>query len=359
MYIDCLESWNFRNLANGTVHFSPGINLFTGPNGQGKTNLLEALYCSCFSKSFRTTRLQECMTHGRDGLRLRCRVERLPYARVPELRLTRSGKELLLDGRNVPVGEFLETASVLCITAEHLRVVNEGPEWRRRFFDGLITLFSPEYLRQLAAFHHVLRQKSALLENENADRLQLEAWNRKLAQYARLVISWRQSFMESLAPAIAQDSFSPARIGLTYQTSFPGEALENEDLLADWLNQRQEKELSRNRCLWGPHLDRYDFFLDEWNVRHFSSSGQKRSVLLTIYLAVIQLFQQKRGYFPILMVDDVDLELDQIRIRRLVELLESHTQIFLTSAKPDLFAGLVPGRRTFLILDGRTEEKPA
>lgn len=347
-----LDTWHFRNLRDGAVEFAPGVNLFTGLNGQGKTSLLEALYCACYSKSFRTSRLDECITYGESAARVRCRVAGEPLPHVLEVRLGPAGKEMLADGKSAGIADFLRTVAVLCVTAEQLRTITEGPDRRRRFFDGLIALFHPDYLHYLAAYRRILRQKNTLLAREPVSAAAVEPWNRKLVEASREIVRRRLAFLELVAPAAARDRFSGAAIGLLYRPSLTSELLAGDAPALAFLMGRLEQEAARGRSLSGVHLDRWEFLLDGRNVRHFASSGQKRSVLLSVYLAVLALLEEERGTSPVLMLDDVDTELDLPRIRRLLELLDSRTQIFLTSAKPEIFRELLPGRTVYTISEG-------
>jgi DNA replication and repair protein RecF len=352
MRIESLHPRAFRNLADEPVAFSPGVNLFAGRNGQGKTNLLEAVYCACYTKSFRTHRLEECARHGEAGFLLRCRVARAPLPRTLEVRLGAAGKELRLDDKAADVTDFLDTTAILCITASHLRVITEGPDQRRRFFDGLLVLFRPDYLHRLAAYRRVVRHRNALLRPGAAAAAALEPWDRKLVLAARALVHHRESFLAELGADALRDRFSPAAVAVRYAPSLAPELLADEEAAVAHLAGHRERELQTGRSLYGPHLDRFDFLLDGRNVRRYASSGQKRSVLLSLYLQVMDLYRQLRGAFPVVMIDDVDMELDLGRLGTLLGYLDEKTQIFLTSSKPEIFTPLLPACQVFRVESG-------
>jgi DNA replication and repair protein RecF len=356
MAIKQLETWNYRNLRNGVIDFSPRINLFVGQNGQGKTNLMEALYVACLTKSFRTHQLADCVTHGHNAFRVVCTVEDKPLDHRLEVRHTADGKELRADDKAASIADFLEVVSVLCITADHLRVITDGPESRRRFFDGLQALFRPDSLRTLAAYRRVLRQKNTLLRAERMSVPTLEPWNRKLVHEARAVVTQRREFIERLTEHLRHERFSGLPLAVEYQPSLTGEILQDEDRALGLLHRHLPREREAGRSLVGPHLDRYQFFLDGRNVRRFASSGQKRSILLNLYLTVLSLFRQEKGFYPVLMIDDVDMELDVQRIHKLIRFLDFHTQIFLTSSKAEIFRDVLAPDRFFHIENGRVDK---
>lgn len=354
-----LTTSRFRNLVDGEKTFSPGTNLLVGPNGQGKTNLIEAIYCACFTKSFRTSHLLECAAHGSRGFRTACRIEWDPLPRTLEVRQEGQEKTTLSCGKAGGIRDFLETVSLLCITADHLRVITEGPDRRRRFFDGLLALFMPDFLDQLALYRRTLRQKNALLHLDKVPRSALEPWNRKLAIEARPLVEAREEFRLRLQDHSARDRFSGDELAVLYRPSMGMDLLRDEDAAVAFLDKHREQELAMRRSLYGPHLDRYEFLLGGHSVRRYASSGQKRGVLLSVYLSVLDRFERERGRFPVVMVDDVDLELDLGRIRTLLTLLEGRTQVFLTTAKPELFQDLLGGCTLFHVAEGHmTEDSP-
>jgi DNA replication and repair protein RecF len=353
MFISHIEYWNFRNLSDDRIELSPEMNLIVGLNGQGKTSLLEAVYVSCFSKSFRTSQLTECITHGAEAFRVGCRIPRHPLPVDLEVRLTPGGKELRMNEKKASISDFLEGVSVLCITADHLRIITDGPEYRRRFFDGLMALFEPDSLAALASYRRALRQKNTLLKQDRVPVSTLESWNRKLIQEAKTVVRRRREFLNSLAGFLKTDRFSRAPISVEYEPSLDERQLDDEDELLDMLQKSLPREQVLGRSLFGPHLDQYHFRMAGKNVRRYCSTGQKRSMLLNIYLAMLQLFVREKGDWPVLMIDDVDLELDLQRIRKLLELLDVRTQIFLSSSKAEIFEDLIGGHAHFRIHEGQ------
>ncbi|MBN2432357.1 MAG: DNA replication and repair protein RecF [Acidobacteria bacterium] len=352
MPITQLETWNYRNLENAAIAFSPKINLFVGNNGQGKTNLMEALYVACLTKSFRTHQLADCVTHGRNAFRVCCSVDDVPLDHRLEVRLTEEGKDLRADGKAASIADFLDIVSVLCITADHLRVITDGPDARRRFFDGLLALFRSDSLRALAAYRRVLRQKMSLLRTERLSVTTLEPWNRKLVREARTVVGQRREFMSRLAAELGRERFSGLPLDVEYQPSLAEDLLADEETALRHLQRQLPREKEAGRALLGPHLDRYQLFLDGRNVRRFASSGQRRSILLNVYLAVLNLFHREKGVYPVLMIDDVDMELDVERIHQLIRFLDFETQIFLTSSKAEIFKDILSPDRFFHVENG-------
>lgn len=352
MHLEKLETFHFRNLRDGSIAFDPGINLVSGPNGQGKTNLIEAVYCACLSKSFRTRHLEECCVYGSRDFRALCRVTGGLLPDTVETRFDKGGKHLRLNGAEADVTQILERAPILCVTADHFGIISGGPEHRRKFFDGLLALLQPACLQAFARYRRTQRQKTAVLQRGGARPEELDTWNRALADAAREIVERRAAFMERFSRGVPQDVFSGSPLELTYHPSLPPELLAEPAEAERHLRERAPRELEGGRCLVGPHLDRYEITLDGRAVRKYGSSGQKRSVLFSLYLNALQFFRQSRGEFPIVLIDDADMELDRSRILRLVEALAEASQIFITTSKPELFAGVLHPHRRLCVRAG-------
>ncbi len=355
MHLDSLETYRFRNLRDGRVHFDAGVNLVCGPNGQGKTNLIEAVYCACLSKSFRTNHLDECAAFGSREFVARCTVAGRSLPDVAETRYTAAGKTLLLNGKEADVADIVGRAPVLCVTAEHHLVVAGGPEHRRKFFDGLLVLFQPRYLHALSQYRRALRQKTAALRQDDLTDGELDVWNRALLHAAREVVARRTSFAAQFAQRMGPDRFSGAPLQLQYAPSLPLELLQATGEAEKHMRERTRRERESGRCLCGPHLDRYELSLDDHAARKFASSGQKRSVLFDLYLTALDLLRESLGHYPAVLVDDADMELDPRRILTLVDTLSGKGQIFLTSAKSGLFEKALASCRKFSVREGVVE----
>jgi DNA replication and repair protein RecF len=230
-------------------------------------------------------------------------------------------------------------------TADELEVVRGGPEARRSFIDrGAISLH-PSYAQTLGSYGKVLKQKKRLLLQAGEGRLPfeelaplLEPWNEQLIGLSAQIHRSRTAYVDLLNDALEHSLFGDT-LSIRYVSSLEGKGdlSDYEDLIAQRLQIRMPAEVFAGACLIGPHRDDLSVLFGDRNLRSFGSSGQQRSALITLDLAAISVYHSQHQDYPIFLIDDVDAELDGIRIERLLEYLDGRTQTFVTTSKKNHF----------------------
>ncbi len=342
MYLVTLQLDNFRNFTREVVDFSPATNLIFGRNGQGKTNLLEAIYMLGHGRSYRTSSLRECILHGHEACHVGGAVRHSGGERHVQVGLGPSEKRLILFGRDVPLDEFLGQLHVVAFTQSHLAVVRGSPVDRRAFLDrGMLTLY-PGHLRALASYQRALRQRNRLLADITpgagaATKAELiDSWDQALASDGARVVWNRIRYVEELKKEIPKQLFGDEVVSLRYVSSVRG----NLDSVGE-VESRFREALSLNRATdarlgftsVGPHRDEVKISVDGKVAGTFGSAGQQRSALLSLYFSQMEIHRRTHGFYPIFLVDDVEAELDDERLRIFLTYLGERTQTFLTSAK--------------------------
>jgi DNA replication and repair protein RecF len=376
MRVQSLQLANFRNYPELDVSFSPSKNIFLGNNGQGKTNLLEALYFLSHARSHRTSTDRELIRTGEAFARVQAQLENHHYEgrvllesviKVEDERLRtvfkvnahtlRSRSELL--GHLPTVSFFLPD----------LLLLRGAPEDRRRWLDAAIVQYDKRHLTYLSEFQKVRQQKNRLLKGpmEAISRDHLIAWNIQFAATGAKVMASRLTYLamiENLA-AIAYLELSDGRENLTmsyhsgvlddlYQgyaalpvdegESIPASGadvlsdlpnlLELEMALTRQLEAKMNDEIRRGTSLIGPHRDDIRFFLDKMEAEAYGSQGQQRSIVLALKLTELKCLTAKLQEPPVLLLDDVMAELDPDRQRLLVEHIHPESQVFITTTHP-------------------------
>ncbi len=337
-----LESW--RNVAEVEVAFDEGLTLFTGPNAQGKTNLLEAVFLLATGRSHRTARPDELIAFGRQRAYLRARIRRPSGeyqlgARIEGGRVVRQREGKLFRRGQDPLGDF---AAVL-FAPEDLLAFKGAPADRRRLLDLDVGQDSLAYRQSHQRYGHVLRQRNALLRSyERPPQELLATWNSAWAGAALALTHERERLIERLQPHFAARSAEisggpPAT--LTYEPSL--KAADPQQALAA-LAERREEELRRRTSLLGPHRDDLRAEIGDRDLRLYGSQGEQRTVLVAFKLATVSLLAEGAAGPPVLLLDDVLSELDQDRRRNLL-LAATGTQTIVTTTESSL-AGMQPGR---------------
>lgn len=336
-----IEVTNFRNLT-GKLVCGPHLNLIYGNNGQGKTSWLEAISILARTKSFRTTRLQESIKFGEQTASIHGRVLAGSVERDLEVTLTHTSKAILVNAKRETLARYLSQLQVFSFTAADLDVVRGMPEARRRFLDRGVASLRPSYLQTIADYNRVLKQKNRLLQNANEEQLSLEQvsdlitpWNDQLSRLAANIHAQRVDYVESLNLMLERQLFDRRDLTTRYVSKLEskGDMSDYESLMRTRMTFRLATEVAAGHALIGPHRDDLEILLDGREIRVFGSSGQQRSALLLLDLAAISLYNLGSNDQPVFIIDDVDAELDEKRIRRLLEYLEKRTQTFITTSK--------------------------
>jgi len=361
MILESLAVNNFRNLS-GAITWGPGLNIIYGNNGQGKTNWLEAIHTLSRTKSFRTQRLQEAIRFGQDSAIIEGQVSTgIDVHRNLRISLRENTKSIWVNEKREQLARYLGLLQVFAFTADQLEVVRGMPEARRHFIDRGVASLRPAYIRTVADYNKVIKQKNRILQDASDSELRLEEvanlvapWNEQLATLGAAIHNARVEYTERLNGALERSLFEPAELQIRYASSLEtrGDVNDYEALLRERLQLRLPAEMSSGRALIGPHRDDLAIHLAGREMRVFGSSGQQRSALLLLDLAAISVYNSWHQDYPVFLVDDVDAELDEKRIRRLLEYLEGRTQTFITTSKRSHLEGFLSKANVHEIVQG-------
>jgi len=357
-----LEAINFRNLS-GKIVWGPQLNIIYGNNGQGKTNWLEAINILARTKSFRTTRLQEAIKFGEEVASVTGTVKAgAGLARELTVSLQANAKSIFVNQKKETLTRYLTQLQVFTFTAADLEVVRGMPDARRRFLDRGIASLRPAYLRTIADYAKVIKQKNKILQSAAEMEFDLgkteelvAPWNDQLVTLATTIHREREDYVINLNAVLERQLFDRKHLHARYVSCLEGKGdlTDYEDLLRSRLTLRFAAEVAAGHSLIGPHRDDLEIVLDGREIRVFGSSGQQRSALLILDLAAISLYNLVSNEHPVFIIDDVDAELDEGRIRHLLEYLESRTQTFITTSKRSHVEGFFSRANVYEIEDGK------
>lgn len=327
------------------MQFHPSTNLVVGRNGQGKTNLLEAIYFLATTKSFRTPHLASVVRFDApsvfaQGLLARGNVEKTLSI---GLEVAESRKRvLMINEERVTLSRYLNAMSVFAYSSARLEILRGSPEERRRFLDRGIASVDPAYLDALARYTRVLKQRNALLQEGAVSSL--DAWDAELLQAAGVVQRARGAYAASLAEAFAKiverHAYHVRDLRMIYRPSV--------------LPARRADELRARVTLAGPQRDQLDFVAGGRAAAEVLSGGEQKMVVLFLKFAKLDLFRARFDEPALFLLDDVDAELDLEILEQLLLRLPADTQVFATSAKERFLGALAAGpHRRLLIENGR------
>jgi DNA replication and repair protein RecF len=341
MKLDWLELTTFRSYRRLRLEPSPEVNVFVGPNGSGKTNLLEAITYLSKVRSFRGAADEILVSQGSEEAIVRGEVSRTDGISRIEIEVGASRRVLVNGRRPARFSDLLDHLRVSTFLPDDLDIIKRGPSYRREFLDDTALQLWPGFSGDLRDFDRALRQRNALLKSYRPDRFTLQVWDDRLSQAGARLMERRaraaRLLLERVEGVYRRISGTQSRIELDYQSEWGGsiEDVEMEELrqrFKESLEQRHHSDLERRQTSVGPHRDDPVFMLDDLPARLAASQGEQRSLILSLRLSAHEAVTDAVGQMPILLLDDVFSELDASRTVALAEALPP-TQTFITTAR--------------------------
>lgn len=332
------------------LSWSEGINILSGPNGSGKTNIVDAIHHLCMGRSFVASTDTYSVTRGQSSLKIEGKFSGsirssfrsgLEYARG-------KGKQFFVNGSPVSkIADIIGMVPVVVLNPDDKLLTKEGPSERRSFLDSMIAQLSKPYLANLIEYRKIIKQRNALLSDDywksyGLDAM-LEPWDQQLAKLGAEIITARREHLKKFAvhldTAYQQLSGLPMKPAFQYKTVFDLDEHEGdlEQPLLEALKQHRSSDINRGSTYTGPHRDELVFFLDDMELRRFGSQGQHRIFVMSLKLAQLLYYSEVMEEMPVLILDDVFGDLDTQKIKILLHMLNEHPgQVFITVANSDL-----------------------
>lgn len=329
MKIKSLKLTNFRSYNRADIIFGQN-NVIVGPNAQGKTNLLEALYLTSVGKSFRAKEV-DIVKKGEDFFRVEVEVENdrpLKIEYIYEKNVGRGRKTIKINGVKKPAVALLDSLKCVFFTPDEIDMFFAFPSVRRRHINIVLSQIDKEYARQLVRYRRTLEQRNALLKSIAEGRKQeseLELWDGELAECGAKLMEKRRDIVEALCKTLDKNhrsiSETDSSLILKYEPSVnssgkKGSAWES---YVSVLIANRSRDIASRVTTKGPHRDDFIFYLDDSPALPFASRGEMRSFIIALKFSEKDVLKEKTGEQPIMLLDDVFSELDERRRKHLVE----------------------------------------
>lgn len=378
MYLKNIIVRNFRNHSDSNFEFGGKANILAGENGQGKTNVLEAISYLCLTKSFYSHGDSYALKIGNDLFEVEGEfgTERFGDQRV-RVAYSEERKEKLYTVNKLqvePLSSVIGKFPVVICSPEHAPITNQGPVERRRFIDLVISQSSSSYFQRLLEYRKILKNRNRILFDaklqKNDPSGTIGPWDDQLISAGAYIMSRRQKFVDEFEPYI-NSSYSQMirqgeKPGMTYLPSFQTEKdlnqNEMEEIFRTRLNDSRESDFRAGTTTVGPHRDELQFEVNGMDLRKYASQGQHKTFLVALKMAEFYFLKENCNEVPILLLDDIFSELDRSRASNLLGFVETVSQTFITSTNKDMFEsdrGDHDARKVFLIRGGEVVKKEA
>ena len=340
MLIKDLKLTNYRNHKNLKQSFDKKLTLITGPNGSGKTNILEAVYLLATAKSPRTKYDKDLITHNRKQCVIDGNIQTQTDEHQLQLQIKRSetyenasSKKARINKVPKSIQKFTGIFNAVLFSPQDIHVLTGSPSEKRKYMDLLLSQINSDYKKNLSIYTKALRQRNKVLEmirDENRGFGQIEYWNKKILESGEILQKYRDELFEFLQPKlydlIQHLNGKKTHTKLTYKKNEISKAR---------LEKYKEKEIAATNTLIGPHRDEFLVFMDGYDISEFGSRGQQRTVLLGLKLAEIDYITETKGERPVLLLDDIFSELDEEHRESVFDVIEKQ-QTIITRADPNI-----------------------
>lgn len=340
MYLDSISLRNFRNFISENIKFHESFNVIKGENGQGKTNLLEAIYYLCTGYSFRTYYNDDLVYWRADSMAVQGDIIKGDIDRKLEIFIVNNSRKFKINGKACPsVVDYSNEAKAVCILTEDNNLVKGTPSIRRNFIDSILCKIDPVYIGKLQQFNKILGQRNYFLFSLNGRdaSFQLDSWTDKLCKEGAWITYRRIKLLSDLlseADAVQKIfSLEKEKFEGNYQSSIgdiSGLSLTDIELKYKEAEKKAVKEeIKQKVTLIGPHRDDVIFLLNGESARKFASQGQARTLSIGLKIAEYCMLESIFKYSPILLLDDVLFELDNSRRESVLSYVKKKSQLFI------------------------------
>lgn len=353
MILKNIDIQNFRNLINININFSDKFNIFFGDNGQGKTNIIEAIYLLANMKSFRSGNNSDFITFNENKASISSDIRFSEYNRNYKLIINNEGKSYFLDNKKPTyLNEYLGSLKAVVFNPEDLNIIKGYPQQRRALLDRAIFLSNSNYLSKILYFNKCLKQRNTILKTNPK---YIGAYTDIYLKSSYEIYKSRIEFIEKISPYFKNiySSISNSREtpDIIYTNRDPKFLLEK--LTVD-LEKNNFREVELGQTIYGPHRDDPLFLLNKNSIKKYGSQGQQKSFILAFKAAQILELKNSIGISPILLLDDMTSELDKSRQSFFYDfLLNQHGQVFITSTDKYLLKSNRLSCEFFEVLNGR------
>ena len=335
---------DFRNIELQELEFSPNINCISGNNGEGKTNLLDAVYYLSMTKSAFASSDKFTFRHGTEEFSIAgtYRMENGLSSRFAMKMTAKGDKKIKRDEKPYnKVSEHVGVLPVVMVSPADISMVSESGEERRKFVNAVLSQMDHEYLVALQQYNRLLQQRNKMLKDMNPDRSLLEVIDMRMAALADPIYRARKQFVDDLKPIVSEYyrlvSGGSEEVDITYETELDKAPLD-QLLAASYDRDRALRYTSS-----GLQRDDFSFSMNGWPLRRHGSQGQQKSFLVSLEFAQYEIMKRSYGFAPLLLLDDVFDKLDMGRISNLLQMVSGKDfgQIFITDSNKVRMSGIV------------------
>ena len=376
MKIKSLKLLYFRNYLSTNIEVHPSLNVLVGNNANGKTNIIESIFCLALGKSYRTKSDSECIMFGETATAMSCIVNKNDRELDIMLGINNKGKSAKIAGiKKTKLTDFVGELNVVLFSPEDLQIVKGSPALRREFMNREFYQFSRIYHKYYLMYQHLLKQRNSYLKDmrknpkDEMSLAYLETLTSQLAKVALYITKERVSFVQDISKLTYKNMLNISNGQETLKIKYKSSVLDalniaeindesfTEENLMKVMMKKSFDDIMRGSTKIGPQHDDLEFYINDLDAKMYASQGQQRSIVLSLKLAEINYLKEKTGTYPVLLLDDVLSELDKNRQLKLLDAINENVQTFITTPSiSDIKEDLLKKAKVFKIENGNISE---
>lgn len=360
MKINKIQLKNYRNLADILVNFNKNTNIFIGDNAHGKTNILESIYTLALTKSHKNVLDSDLIKESKEFLKINGIVEYKSHQNDYEVIITNDDKKLKINGvEEKKVYKYVSKINIILFTPDHLDIIKKSPQNRRNLLNTELCQLDSNYTIVLNEYNRILKMRNDYLKQERKyDYKYLSILTEKLVDKALIIYKYRENFINEVnlyINKVFKKITNKDNIKIIYEKSI--NLIDKEDIIK-FLQSNIDKEVNQKTTLFGPHRDDFSFYLEDKDMKRFSSQGYQRIAVLALKLSEINVFKKETKEYPIVLLDDIFSEIDLKKRNLLLKLIKSNIQYMITTTDlNNINKKILSSARVFQVKDGLITEK--
>lgn len=342
MKIKYLKLTNFRNYTNLEINLNPGINIFIGENGVGKTNILESIYVLALTKTNRDNIDSDMIKFNEEFFRIEGKIESYDLLKNKEIYLTKNKKQLFINNKEIRKHrDYVKDFSVISFSPKDLDILNGSPSIRRNMLNIDLSELNNSYISYLNEYNQVIKMRNEYLKrmniNGNTDERYLLILNEELIKKALKIYENRFQFIDNInliLPGIFKKITGLGELKIKYNSTIGIDYYDDKEIIKK-INSKFKKnfniELIQGMTTIGPHRDDFTFLLNNLDMKSFASEGQQRMAVIALKISEIYIFKEQLKEYPILLLDDIFSELDIKKRNKVIKYLNEDIQTIITT----------------------------
>lgn len=359
MKIDDLKLLNFRSYSSLYLKFNDKLNIIYGMNGVGKTNIVEAIYALSLTKSFRTNNDSLMIMKDKNVTKIEANISNNKINNYQLILQNHDKKVKINDIKIEKISDYISNIFMILFNPDDLRIIKDSPAFRRKLLNIELSQLDRNYVLYLNGYNKILKQRNIYLKemyiNGTLSKNYLNIMTEKLVDYGKKIFEIRKKFLDKIACSISNNYlkiFGSGNLSIKYVSDFN----ESKEYLVKKYQSNLKKDLFLGKTSMGIHRDDIDFILDDMSLKECGSEGQQKNVLIAFKLSEIDIVKEIKGYYPILIFDDLSSELDKTKINNILGMFDDKVQTFITTTSIDFFNNEILNKATIIKVDNNNVE---